>query len=74
MRLDRCVSLPGFRFLKLNVMGRTCPVLQELNPGYKQPTGVDALTRWSLHPKACVYLIAEVGVSQIVLGTGFPSP
>jgi predicted MFS family arabinose efflux permease len=48
VRLDRCVSLSGFRFLKLNVMGRTCPVLhpvlQELNAQCEQPTSVDTLT------------------------------
>src|SRR5205814_9120556 len=31
LRLDRCVSLSGLRIPKFNVVGRTCPVLQELN-------------------------------------------
>jgi predicted MFS family arabinose efflux permease len=44
LRLDRCISLPGFLIAKLNIMTRTYPVLQELNPDCGRATGVDSLT------------------------------
>jgi hypothetical protein len=38
VRLDRRISLPGFIGPKLNIMTRTYPVLQDLNPdcGYRR--------------------------------------
>ena len=44
MRLDRRISLPGFISPKLNIMTRTYPVLQELNPDCGRATGPNSLT------------------------------
>jgi predicted MFS family arabinose efflux permease len=44
LRLDRCISLPGFLVAKLNIMTRAYPVLQEPNPGCGRATSADSLT------------------------------
>jgi predicted MFS family arabinose efflux permease len=44
VRFDRSISVPGFAITKLNVMTRTCPVLQEVNPDHGRAIAVDSLT------------------------------